>query len=207
MIFGILACIFQFTMFLGLQLRNHNVLFIYSTIFLTIVHFCTFIYFLYITLTLTHNIRQNLEKDIFTNHTKLKYNMQIKIYKCCQLDRSLLDKTFLYFQQHYPNHCQKKRQYNNKACWPLFQLISLLTKIIYWLTWFLISILLIIAWIYYYRIEKLSEQFSISPRRTLQQFYSEILLQTRPFKMILRQKSSMHINTITNDNIMKTATS
>ncbi|CAF0868112.1 unnamed protein product [Rotaria sordida] len=206
MIFGILPCIFQFTMFLGLKLRNHNALFIYSTILLTIVHFCTFIYFLYVTQTLTNNIRYDLEKDIFTNHTKLKYNMQIKIYKCCQLDRSSLDKTFSYFQQHYPNHCQKKNQDNNKACWPLFQLMLLLTKIIYWLTWFFLSILLIIAWIYYHRLGKLSEQSHIPPRKTLQQYYSEILLKNRPFKMFLRQNNNMQINTITNENIVKAST-
>jgi arginine exporter protein ArgO len=81
MISSTLACIFQFTMFLGLQLHNHKALFMYSTVFLTIVHICTFIYLLYMTQTLTKNIRDDLEKDIFTNHTELKYNMQIKLCK------------------------------------------------------------------------------------------------------------------------------
>jgi heme/copper-type cytochrome/quinol oxidase subunit 4 len=81
MIFSALACIFQFTMFLGLQLRNHKALFMYSTIFLTVVHICTFIYLIYMTQTLTENIRYDLENDIFTNSTELNYKMQIKLCK------------------------------------------------------------------------------------------------------------------------------
>jgi hypothetical protein len=81
MIFSILACFFQFTMFLGLQLRDHKALFMYSTIFLTIVHISTFLYLLYMTQTLTNNIRYDLEKDIFSNYTELKYNMQIRLCK------------------------------------------------------------------------------------------------------------------------------
>lgn len=81
MILGILTFIFQFTMFLGLKLRDRKILFMYSTIILTIVHFCTFIYFLYVTITLTKTIRSDLENAIFSNHSKIKYDMQIKICK------------------------------------------------------------------------------------------------------------------------------
>ena len=81
MIFAVLACLFQFTMFLSLRLRNRKTIFMYSAICLTVVHCCTFIYFLYVTRTLTAHIRYDLEKDIFSNHTKLKYKMQIRICK------------------------------------------------------------------------------------------------------------------------------
>jgi hypothetical protein len=74
--------------------------------------------------------------------------------------------------------------------------MSFLTKIIYWLTWFFQCILLILAWKYYFRIGILSEQSHISPRKTIQQFYSEILLQTRPFKMFMKQNTNVQINTI-----------
>jgi hypothetical protein len=127
--------------------------------------------------------------------------------KCCQLDKSSSDNTSSYFQTHYPNHCRKKPQYKTKSCWPSFQLMSLLTKIIYWLTWFFQSLLLILAWIYYFRIGKLSDQSPISPRKTVQQFYSEILLQTRPFKILMKQNKSMQINSITNQKNFNASTS
>lgn len=81
MFFSILACFFQFTMFLGLQLRDQKGLFMYSTIFLTFIHFLTLIYLIYMTLTLTDNIRNDLEKQIFSssNITQFKYNFQIKL--------------------------------------------------------------------------------------------------------------------------------
>lgn len=79
MIFSILACFFQLTMFLGLG--DHKGLFMYSTICLTIIHFCTLIYLVYMTQTLTNHIRNDLEKDIFSNHTELKYSIQIKFCK------------------------------------------------------------------------------------------------------------------------------
>ncbi len=67
MIFTILISIFsfQFTMFLGLQSRDRKALFMYSTIFLIAVHFCTLIYLLYMTQTLTNNIRYDLKKIFF----------------------------------------------------------------------------------------------------------------------------------------------
>jgi hypothetical protein len=52
-------------MFLGLQSRDRKALFMYSTIFLIAVHFCTLIYLLYMTQTLTNNIRYDLKKIFF----------------------------------------------------------------------------------------------------------------------------------------------
>ena len=80
-LFSILACLFQMTMFLGLKLRNHQALFMYSTIFLTFVHIATFVYYLYMTCTLTGQVRSHLESSILDNRTEFQQSIQIKLCK------------------------------------------------------------------------------------------------------------------------------
>ena len=77
-ILSLSACFFQLLIFLSLRLRNQQTLFIYATIFLTIIHFNLLIYLIYMSRALTKNIRYDLEKEIRTNQTEFKYRLQIK---------------------------------------------------------------------------------------------------------------------------------
>lgn len=60
--------------------------------------------------------------------------------------------------------------------------------------WIFQSFLLILSWIYYFRLGKLNEQIIISPKKTAKQFYNEILLQNRPFKIFSKQKQPLTSN-------------
>lgn len=77
-ILSFFGCFFQLLIFLSLRLRNQQTLFIYATIFLTIIHFNLLIYLIFMSKALTKNIRDDLEKEIRTNQTQFKYRLQIK---------------------------------------------------------------------------------------------------------------------------------
>ena len=88
---NILACLFQMTMFLGLKLRNHQALFMYSTTLLTLVHIGMFVSYFYMTYTLTGQVRSQLESSILGNRTEFQLSIQIKL--CKRPDRSRASST------------------------------------------------------------------------------------------------------------------